>query len=161
MNWLFPFCFWSLTVVKISPMELVSTTLTYGWICIIWFSIIICKSSRCTTHWTSDQFFDAARAFIFCWGTTRTSVAGYEIGIIDLLCFLSAACIYTMNIADSFQFVIRPCTTFVAPAIFLYTVKSRVLTRLVVKHMQAFSDCLWRGFAVLMYCDLLAKSWFF
>ena len=104
-------------------MELESTTLTYSWICIFWFSIIIWKSSRCTTYWTSDQFFQAARTFIFCWRTPRTSVAGYKIGIINLLCFLSATCIDTMNIADSFQFVIRPCTTFVAPAIFLYTVK--------------------------------------
>ena len=145
---------------KIMKHTVVPTTLTYSWICIFWFSIIIWKSSRCTTHRTSDQFFKAARAFIFCWRTPRTSVAGYKIGIINLLCFLSTTCIDTMNIADSFQFVIRPCTTFVAPAIFLYTVKSRVLTRLVVKHMQAFSDCLWRGFAVLIYCDLLAKSWF-
>ena len=101
-------------------MELESTTLTYGWICIFWFSIIIWKSSRCTTYWTSDQFFQAARTFIFCWRTPRTSVAGYKIGIINLLCFLSATCIDTMNIADSFQFVIRPCTTFVAPVIFFY-----------------------------------------
>ena len=42
----------------------------------------------------------------------------------------------------------------------LSTVNSRVLTPLVKKHMQAFSDCLWRGFLVLMYCDLLTKSWF-
>ena len=40
------------------------------------------------------------------------------------------------------------------------TVKSRFLTRLVQKHMQAFSDCLWRGFLILMYCDFLTKSWF-
>ena len=24
----------------------------------------------------------------------------------------------------------------------------------------AFSDCLWRGLLILMYCDLLTKSWF-
>ena len=23
-----------------------------------------------------------------------------------------------------------------------------------------FSDCLWKGYSILMYCDLLAKSWF-
>ena len=122
MNRLFPFSFWSLTdcneTWKISPMELLSTTLTYGWICIIWSSVIICKSSRCTTHCPSDQFLKAARTFIFCWRTTRTSVAGYEIGIINLLSFLRTTGIDTMNIADSFQFVIRPCTTFVAPAFF-------------------------------------------
>ena len=27
-------------------------------------------------------------------------------------------------------------------------------------NMQAFSDCLWRGYSILMYCDLLTKSWF-
>ena len=42
-----------------------------------------------------------------------------------------------------------------------YTVKSQVLTCLVYKHMQAFSDCLWRGFSVLTYCDLLTKHGFF
>ena len=30
------------------------------------------------------------------------------------------------------------------------TAKLRVLTRLVWKHMQAFSDCLWSGFLILM-----------
>ena len=25
--------------------------------------------------------------------------------------------------------------------------------------MQAFLDCLWRGFLILMYCDLLTRSW--
>ena len=40
------------------------------------------------------------------------------------------------------------------------TVKSWVLTRLVLKHMQVFSDCLWGGFLMLMYCDLLAKTLF-
>ena len=39
-----------------------------------------------------------------------------------------------------------------------HTVKSRMLAFLVLKHMQAFSDCLWRGFSILMYCDLLTKS---
>ena len=38
------------------------------------------------------------------------------------------------------------------------TVKSRVLTCLVQKHMQVFSDCLLRGFWILMHCDLLTKS---
>ena len=42
----------------------------------------------------------------------------------------------------------------------LKTVKSRVLTRLVLKYMQTFSKCLWRGFLTFMYCDLLTKSWF-
>ena len=28
----------------------------------------------------------------------------------------------------------------------------------VLKHMQAFSDCLWRRFSMLMYCDFLAKT---
>ena len=37
---------------------------------------------------------------------------------------------------------------------------SRVLTRPVLKHTLAFSNCLWRGFSMLMYCDLLTKSWF-
>ena len=37
------------------------------------------------------------------------------------------------------------------------TVKSRVLTRLVQKHMMAFSDCLRMGFLILMYFDLLTK----
>ena len=26
--------------------------------------------------------------------------------------------------------------------------------------MQGFSDCLWMGFLILTYCDLLKKSWF-
>ena len=26
--------------------------------------------------------------------------------------------------------------------------------------MQAFSDCLWREFLILLYCELLTKSWF-
>ena len=38
-----------------------------------------------------------------------------------------------------------------------FNVKSRVLTCLVYKHMQAFSDCLRGGFLVVMYCDLLTK----
>ena len=41
-----------------------------------------------------------------------------------------------------------------------HTVTSRVLTCLVYKHMQAFLDYLWRGFLILMYCDLLTISWF-
>ena len=40
------------------------------------------------------------------------------------------------------------------------TVKSRVLTHLTLKHMQAFIDCLWRGFSMIMYCDIFTKSWF-
>ena len=35
-----------------------------------------------------------------------------------------------------------------------HTVKSQVLTRLVQKHMQAFSDCLLMTFLTLIYCDL-------
>ena len=41
-----------------------------------------------------------------------------------------------------------------------HSVKSRVLTCLVYKYMQVFSDCIWRVFLVLMYCDLLTKKWF-
>ena len=41
------------------------------------------------------------------------------------------------------------------------TVKLRVLIRLVCKHMQAFIDCLWRGFSMLIYCDLLTKKLIF
>ena len=33
----------------------------------------------------------------------------------------------------------------------VYTVKSQVLARLVLKHMQAFSDCLWRGNLMVIY----------
>ena len=40
------------------------------------------------------------------------------------------------------------------------TVKSQVQTHLVWKHMQTFSDCLWRGFLILIYCDFSTKSWF-
>ena len=39
-------------------------------------------------------------------------------------------------------------------------VKSRVLTNLVQKHIHTFSDCIWGGFSILIYCDLLTKSWF-
>ena len=42
----------------------------------------------------------------------------------------------------------------------IYRIKLRVLAHLFLKHMQAFSDCLWKGFLMLMYCDLLAKNWF-
>ena len=35
-----------------------------------------------------------------------------------------------------------------------------VLTCLVKKHMQTFSDSLWRRFLILIYCDLLTISWF-
>ena len=31
---------------------------------------------------------------------------------------------------------------------------------LILKHMTAYSDCLWRGNVFLIYCDLLWKSWF-
>ena len=36
-------------------------------------------------------------------------------------------------------------------------IKLQTLTRLM--HMQAFPDFLWRGFSILMYCDLSKKSW--
>ena len=42
----------------------------------------------------------------------------------------------------------------------LNTVNLRLLTRLILKHMQVFSDCLWRGFLILIYCDILTKSLF-
>ena len=41
-----------------------------------------------------------------------------------------------------------------------FTLELRVLTRLVLKHLQAFSDCLQRGFLMLMYCDLLKRVYF-
>ena len=40
------------------------------------------------------------------------------------------------------------------------TVKSRGLARLVLKQTQDFSDCLWREFSILRYCNILTKSWF-
>ena len=40
------------------------------------------------------------------------------------------------------------------------TVKLRVLTCLIKKHMQAFSDCLWRVFSILLYWDVLKKKRF-
>ena len=44
--------------------------------------------------------------------------------------------------------------------LFSFTEKSRVLARLVLKQMQAFSDYLWRGNLIVIYCDLLGKGWF-
>ena len=41
-----------------------------------------------------------------------------------------------------------------------HAVKSQVLSCLVLKPMQAFSDCLWRGYLILIYCDLLTKPLF-
>ena len=46
------------------------------------------------------------------------------------------------------------------PYFLMLPVKLRVLTHLDLNHMQAFSDCLWRGFLMLMYYDLLAKKIF-
>ena len=37
-------------------------------------------------------------------------------------------------------------------------VYSRVLARLVLKHMKAFSDCLWRRFSILMYSNPFDKK---
>ena len=41
---------------------------------------------------------------------------------------------------------------------YTHTIKSRVLTCFVLKHMQAFSDYLWRVF--FMLCEFLAKKYF-
>ena len=45
--------------------------------------------------------------------------------------------------------------------LYTLTVELQVLARLVLKHLQAFSDCLRRENLMLMYCDLLRKivSW--
>ena len=41
--------------------------------------------------------------------------------------------------------------------LYTLTVELQVLARLVLKHLQAFSDCLRRENLMLMYCDLLRK----
>ena len=40
------------------------------------------------------------------------------------------------------------------------TVKLRVLTLLLYRCIQAFSNCLWKGFLIVMYCDLFTKKWY-
>ena len=39
------------------------------------------------------------------------------------------------------------------------TIKSWLLAYLVLKHILAFSDCLWRRNLIFSYCELLVKSW--
>ena len=58
--------------------------------------------------------------------------------------------IYCYHYDQNVQFLSKNYDPFFL--VFSITVKSRLLTRLVYKHMQTFSDCLWRGFLALMYC---------
>ena len=67
-------------------------------------------------HTTMHHICRTCKKRYFDKDRSRKKYSKYEIGIINLFCFLSTTYIYTMNKADSFQFVIRPCTTFVAPA---------------------------------------------
>ena len=72
----------------------------------------------------------------------------------------SSSVICIMNPVVKFSILVHTQNKIWVSKIISCTIKSQVLAFLVLKHIQTFSDCLWRGFLMLIWCEFLANYFF-